>query len=446
MSASTYLPGIATMSPSMSLHARLSRVATQNSLRMVNLKQLTGLETALSSPGISSQWRNRKVRERMTDLFSAGDDAVARIIDATGTIEAWVPWLSQGSTPDIEGIAVAALLPSTDELHYCRTCWSNGYHTLLYQLPWIDDCPFHHTKILKSCHFCGSSTGMNSARNTVTHPFRCDHCNGQIGGIRVSRSPADIERVALEWLVECSDYRSGTTHPRYTASVLTIPHANQDVVNDMCRMTHGFIFGKECLSPIGLQWIAVPERTEQVSAIVRAILPSGILSTDAESMIAGVSVGMMTRSANEFLDMFHAAYRKRLRWRGRDLADRKSRASLITSQYARRTLAETWIRCMATCDGLMRESPSSDIPRFVQWMLSGPIWALGRYGAVQAALGVDAIPGETFSPLAGARHAAVVCEDFQSSTTRRLIAVSDRDLMEAMAAALPLTERRETSC
>lgn len=39
-------------------------------------------------------------------------------------------------------------------LRICPTCMRHGYHTLLFQMPWIDRCPWHRTAVIDACRRC----------------------------------------------------------------------------------------------------------------------------------------------------------------------------------------------------------------------------------------------------------------------------------------------------
>lgn len=44
-----------------------------------------------------------------------------------------------------------------DDLHYCRECMSYGYHSMLFQLKFIHNCPFHENPLENLCPKCNNS-------------------------------------------------------------------------------------------------------------------------------------------------------------------------------------------------------------------------------------------------------------------------------------------------
>jgi hypothetical protein len=71
--------------------------------------------------------------------------------------------------PCFESFARFFLTP----LRYCPECIHQGYHTLLFQLPWWRQCPIHRTALTRCCPRCrGELTGLRFD----AEPARAFHC------------------------------------------------------------------------------------------------------------------------------------------------------------------------------------------------------------------------------------------------------------------------------
>lgn len=78
-------------------------------------KQTQALARALREPSIPEHWRSR----------------------------VWLPFEVRGRFP----------LPT--RLRACVPCLEYGYHTMLFQLPWVTVCPWHRCTLTESCPSCG---------------------------------------------------------------------------------------------------------------------------------------------------------------------------------------------------------------------------------------------------------------------------------------------------
>lgn len=425
------------MGPSLSLYARLSRLVVQNCLSLADFSRITGLEVTRSAPGTFSQWGRDRVRDRLADVLSGGNEDLRRLLIATSTLDAWVPWTSYSPKQESEGMAVTALAPSLDCLRYCPECWLEGYHSLLHQLPWVIACPFHGVRLLRNCLICGRTTGMDSPRNAVIYPFRCEHCGSQMGGRHLTSANTERELVALRWLAEAAAFREGDGAPSVSACVLAVPSPDPGVVNKLCQFVYADLRGIDFTSNVGICWVDVPDKDREMRATLEAMPTSAQQARDLSGFLSNFTVGVMARSAQTFIDLFHSVRGKQLKWRPRDVGNAKSRATIIATQYARRALADAWIRCISSCEVTLTDQDALGGKSFVRWMLAGPVWMLGRYSAVQAILGsLDSDMADedgACATLNACRHAVVVREQNQSGACHSLATVSDARVVSALA-------------
>lgn len=76
----------------------------------------------------------------------------------------------------VMGRFAASLIESTDVLRYCVECLARGFHSPLYQLKFIPQCPMHHLPLRQSCHYCGGIIPYRLTTAALKVPFACIHC------------------------------------------------------------------------------------------------------------------------------------------------------------------------------------------------------------------------------------------------------------------------------
>ena len=74
------------------------------------------------------------------------------------------------------GRFAASPIESTDVLRYCVECLSRGFHSPLYQLKFIPQCPIHHLPLRQSCQYCGGIIPYRLTTAALKVPFACIHC------------------------------------------------------------------------------------------------------------------------------------------------------------------------------------------------------------------------------------------------------------------------------
>lgn len=61
----------------------------------------------------------------------------------------------------------------------CPQCWARGYHCVLFDLAWIEMCPWHRCALTCGCHGCGSTGSFTRRTINNTHVVMkrfCDKC------------------------------------------------------------------------------------------------------------------------------------------------------------------------------------------------------------------------------------------------------------------------------
>jgi len=61
------------------------------------------------------------------------------------------------------------------KLRYCPECILKGYHSALYQMLWLFECPIHKVPLLSSCPNCGNPIETSLLNKNLTTPYGC-HC------------------------------------------------------------------------------------------------------------------------------------------------------------------------------------------------------------------------------------------------------------------------------
>lgn len=63
------------------------------------------------------------------------------------------------------------------EFTFCEDCLSMGYHSLLHQFIFINNCPFHLSYLNNSCKYCGNSFSCDKHNHKSKGGFQCPCSN-----------------------------------------------------------------------------------------------------------------------------------------------------------------------------------------------------------------------------------------------------------------------------
>lgn len=428
------LPGLDGLSGCMSLFGQLSRLVVRSCLRLSDFSSLTGLSVSPSAPGISAQWKKPAVRNKLVDLLSAGDPRRAALLRAVGDPRSLVPWMTCDFERSDSDLVASPLLPNLERLRYCPFCWFEGRHWITDQLPWIERCAEHDVPFITVCGQCGRELAMDSPRIAVVSPFRCEHCHGLIGGMRASPSGIKRDLAAMLEIAKAAEARSGMVGGRASAYVMAVPNAEPWVVDEMCHLVkkrlHEDLVGADSV----LAWIKVAETDHFLRAALAPLRSATGRGDDPGFMLGLATARAMSDAAVSFVENFYAAGRMNTHAK-HQCTDAVSRAKLFASQFARRSVADAWLRASMLWSERSASPSGTAGPTFVQWMLSGPIRLLGRYSGIQALLNVGDSSidswGEPGRAICASRHAGVVRIVYPERVSLELIGVQDQTLLHA---------------
>lgn len=85
-------------------------------------------------------------------------------------------WWPFGSEPPWEVL--------TAHLRVCPVCALHGYHTMLFQLPGVDSCPWHRIPVLDGCHRCGKPLLDGFDHGMALLQCLCGHDHVDVGAMR----------------------------------------------------------------------------------------------------------------------------------------------------------------------------------------------------------------------------------------------------------------------
>lgn len=69
---------------------------------------------------------------------------------------------------------------------YCPLCLEAGYHSALYQILSLMQCPFHQVPLSDRCHSCKAITpDLDDSRKLFSRPYCCAECDSPISGAKL---------------------------------------------------------------------------------------------------------------------------------------------------------------------------------------------------------------------------------------------------------------------
>ncbi len=176
------------------------RLARLNQVRVpAEYKELLGIKTGTSQTLLHALSTSRAQQEAL-----AGALGMAR--PAEWEPAQWYPF--QTSIPSETLFS---------RFRYCLACIRLGFHSILQQLPWIDVCPWHRTRLRVGCPRCGQEpcTSARSGMRLLTCVCGFDLVNESASALQrvAARRSAEMQAAYLEW---CG-------HARKSAHVIFVP-------------------------------------------------------------------------------------------------------------------------------------------------------------------------------------------------------------------------------
>ena len=65
-------------------------------------------------------------------------------------------------------------------LRFCPQCLEFMYHTIVFQIVWIEICPLHGQRLLQECRNCGGIIDTHLFKRTFEYPFSCNRCGSTL--------------------------------------------------------------------------------------------------------------------------------------------------------------------------------------------------------------------------------------------------------------------------
>lgn len=108
---------------------------------------------------------------------------------------------------------------------HCGACLRAGFHTLLFQLPWIHRCPWHRQRLRTDCDQCGRPNTVSGREGRTLLHCGCGHA--AINAVAALTPNPPLEAARGRFLEE---YLSWAAHERATTTVIApcSGHANWD--------------------------------------------------------------------------------------------------------------------------------------------------------------------------------------------------------------------------
>jgi hypothetical protein len=125
-------------------------------------------------------------------------------------LSAWFPFRTR-----------AELLRDPWSFRYCPACLATGYHTLLHQLPWFHECPWHRCALLTECPLCHAPT-TTQADWLIDANLRCRTCGHDVLITERAISAASLAPKGAQAFLDA--YLAQVAEQR-TKSLLLIPDA-----------------------------------------------------------------------------------------------------------------------------------------------------------------------------------------------------------------------------
>ena len=81
-------------------------------------------------------------------------------------------------------------------MRFCPDCLTFAYHTALFQLLTVTNCPVHGCELIRGCSYCGQEIPSVLGAACLEAPFACPHCKQALAASAVIIDPPSIESVS----------------------------------------------------------------------------------------------------------------------------------------------------------------------------------------------------------------------------------------------------------
>lgn len=226
--------------PHISAFGLMSRLTVLNDLRPGNYFEAFGLRVRRDED-LSHALTFSLARQR---ALAAG---LGIVPPTAWTLEGWMPFHLRGAVPG-----------DTWQFRYCSACLRTGYHTLLFQLPWIHRCPWHGRRLRTTCTRCERPMRVSGAGDQPLLGCECEHCNLDVVDALVPDPLIQTQRQAF-----LDAYLAWATQERATTVVMAPASGTADW-NRLCgavRLPMGL--SERCQDPAEPTYLASPIDTQR---------------------------------------------------------------------------------------------------------------------------------------------------------------------------------------
>ena len=81
---------------------------------------------------------------------------------------------------EIDAVSLLGTMRPSDHLRFCSICIRLGFHSALFQMPWIDRCPIHDEKIQDECPGCLSRISYRVDSEALSLAYGCPLCGSSL--------------------------------------------------------------------------------------------------------------------------------------------------------------------------------------------------------------------------------------------------------------------------
>jgi hypothetical protein len=140
-------------------------------------------------------------------------------------------------------------LTVSHDLRFCRSCLSQGYHSIVFQHWALHKCPYHEEALLNACPQCRRSI-TPSVASVLEFPYLCSNCGMRLSSLAMQRrrtcDPRELDTAPLAWRRLLAD---AATHPLSIAVGRTSQFARSTAAVVSRKVQRAFLFAAPAWGP-----------------------------------------------------------------------------------------------------------------------------------------------------------------------------------------------------
>lgn len=383
--------------PMASPYAVVARIAALNQLGLSAFARLTGLSTGHEP--LAMQLQHPEKAEGLANLLGVQEEGVRALFLRSLDLRSWIPWPVEPYTLQTQMGFASTMAPNDCWLRFCPKCLQGGYHCLVFQLPWVTNCPWHALPLLDGCPRCGAFISMFDVHAIVSSPFRCPKCQRTfVDPGQLQRLPQDVMKPLaslVAYLVRCAEILGSPAGAARHAILLSLQPPSVATMDAFLLSIFQNLEGSAAL----LDDIGQSPAPSSVTPLTISTLASGGLSWrplhgahdplagDAWAYIQHHVASSLAEGAQAFVSFVSSSLSSSLPDTEDVVGDLLSKATLTSTQYATQQLAIEWI-CHASGTLLAHYEPcmvsaANPPDGSMAWLINGPVRFLGRDSAVE---------------------------------------------------------------